>query len=344
MLIAPEYTSAQRPNYGVLNYDDPYPEGALIKTTLFCTEERKRNGQCFYFEDPPEESLLNATVTVARMNHGSPSACSGTVIRLIKGRQSCKVPLLLTSAHCVDLSEISTKIVTAVNHKGAAHIDLIEIEKFQGRCVEGSTKNCLVPPLDKIEDSNLGYTGVDQALIPLKKEYFNKDYADGFISGYELNLDEISTRKDKDVFQTCFDQKKPATMSAILRPHHFEGALKRTSPTKIQDRIRKDTCRNLIWMGTTTTTETIKHYITHDCPSLEGLSGSLITLSCNNKKGIFVVDAQRFGGISAETEKRAEDGETMTFNPNNQSFVNTAVHIDKDLLELFSDNYCGFDI
>ena len=87
---------------------------------------------------------------------------------------------------------------------------------------------------------------------------------------------------------------------------------------------------------------TTKDYLIHDCPTVEGLSGSLLTLQCNNRKGLFVHDGRIFGGISDEEKANARADESMPFDPNNRSFVNTAFHITPDLLQLFSDNYCGF--
>ena len=346
MFIIPKYTLPQRSGYSILNYDASHQAGAFIKTTLFCTEDRRNanGGRCDYFQNKlddtlEEESLRDATVSVVRTRGNSViGSGAGTVIKLKKGADFCNKPLLLTSAHCVNLSGITGGELTNYNHIGGAFISPDEIRELQNVCLDSANKNCLVTPQSMIDASDLGYTGVDQALIPLTN--FNPKYATGTIPAYEVDIDKVSTEND---LEGCFNGTK-ATMTTSLREDHLQsdgGPIKGQVTNNIRDLIRKDTCKNLSWMGEKNP-KTIRHYITHNCPTLKGLSGSLLTLNCNNKKGFFIHGGSSFGGISDETEKRAKDGESMTFDPNNRSFVNTAFHITPDLLQLFSDNYCGF--
>ena len=191
-----------------------------------------------------------------------------------------------------------------------------------------------------INASDLGYTGVDQVLIPLTN--FNEDYAEGELRGYEVDIDKVSTKEE---LQGCFNGT-PATITTSLREDHlknndglYEGPIKGSVTSDIKDLIRKDTCSNLSWK-----TGSTKSNIAHDCPALGGLSGSLMTLNCKGKKGIFVHRGSRFGDRVTQKEKdEAKAGERMTFDPS-RSFENEAVHITPDLLDLFFDNYCGFDI
>ena len=336
--IIPKYTLPTRLGFSTFNYHDSYPAGAFIKTTLFCTEDRKINGTCDYFQNTPEETtLLDATVAVGRASRGRPAAsCAGTVIEIKKEGKSCRKPLLLTSAHCVNFLDVTGKReVGAFNHLGGAFITPQEIQDLQGRCLDTANKNCLVTPETMINASNLGYTGVDQALVPLTN--FNEEYAIGTISGYEVDIDQVAT---KDDLEGCFDGTREAIITTSLGEYHLSskgGPIRGRVPNNTRDLIRKDTCKNLSWEKGRT-----KDYINHDCPALVGLSGSLLTLSCNNKKGLFVHQTQRFGARVSQREiDKATAGESMPFDPY-RSFVNTAVHITPELLELFSDNYCGF--
>ena len=191
------------------------------------------------------------------------------------------------------------------------------------------------------DDTHLGYSGVDQALVPLR------NFFKGSIPAYEVDLDNISSKTD---LTRCFQDKTEATMSTSLRADHFEdkgGPLRGGSSGKAIDLIRKDTCRNLNWMGDNYKIhKQLKSTSLMNVLLYPGLSGSLLTLSCNNKKGFFIVHRclKAWWDFSLKIERRAKEGQSMDFNFENQSFVNTAVHINKELLELFSDNYCEFSI
>ena len=337
MFIVPKYTLPQKSGYSILNYDASYQAGAFIKTTLFCTDERKKNGRCDYFQNKPEETeLLDATVGLIRRRNGNEiGSCAGTVIKLKKEGKPCNKPLLLTSAHCVNLSGVTGGSVLSFNHLGSALTKPDEIKNLQNVCLDSANKNCLVTPQSMINASNLGYTGVDQALIPLTN--FNPKYATGTIPAYEVDIDKVSTEND---LEGCFNGTK-ATMTTSLREDHLQsdgGPIKGQVTNNIRDLIRKDTCSNLNWRKGTT-----KDYINHDCPTLEGLSGSLMTLNCKGKKGFFIHRASRFGRISDEEKRTAKAGTSMTFDPD-RSFENTAVHITPDLLNLFFETYCESSI
>ena len=61
---------------------------------LFC--DSNDIADCSFPNEPVEKELMYSTVVV--FGHLS---CSGIVVRLKKGANVCKTPLLLTSGHCV---------------------------------------------------------------------------------------------------------------------------------------------------------------------------------------------------------------------------------------------------
>ena len=69
--------------------------------TLFCENERRdTDGNCIYFDEDPG-TLGEATVLVS----GS-GRCSGSIIELQRGHETCKTPFLLTAGHCADPKNI----------------------------------------------------------------------------------------------------------------------------------------------------------------------------------------------------------------------------------------------
>ena len=145
MFIIPKYTLPQRSGYSTLNYYDPYQAGSFTKATLFCTDDRKVGGSCDHFENKlTETKLRDATVSVVRRKNGqSLGSCVGTVIRLKKEGRFCKKPLLLTSAHCVNVSGVTGEKLGAYNHIGGAFISPNEIKELQGLCLDTSKKTAL---------------------------------------------------------------------------------------------------------------------------------------------------------------------------------------------------------
>ena len=184
------------------------------------------------------------------------------------------MPLLLTCEHCVDLSKMSTKTVTAYNHIGAARIELHEIEELQAPRDHSGKRNCI----DIDSEMCLIDSEFDVALIPLR------NFHGGSIPGYEVDLDKIA---NKEELGKCFQEKQEAVISALLTPTNFTriSGISQAQPRK--EHIRKDTCRNLSWDEVISERDA-ETLITHDCPTANGFSGSLLTLSCEGKQGLFI--------------------------------------------------------
>ena len=307
--------------------------------TLFCENERKdRQGNCIYFDEDPG-TLREATVVVI----SNASVCSGSIIELQRGHETCKTPFLLTAGHCADPTKTGNTISFA-NRKIQKSLGSFykvknqTLKSLQTKCVRSqdhpTQENCLLTPQHILnDDKKLDFGGVDQALIP--------------ITNYGSNLPRIrvdlNSLLKKDELTQCFNKKHEATVVSYLTEEHLSKIGKGHLNTgEDKDHIRADRCSDLSWL--TKTKSNIKSLIGHRCPTLKGMSGSFFSLSCGNKQALFVYQGQSFKGASDSLKQRAKAGENILPSEYQvkEGFKNTATHIDSKLLELYAKDYCGF--
>ena len=302
--------------------------------TLFCENERRdTDGNCIYFDEDPG-TLGEATVGVS----GS-GRCSGSIIELQRGHETCKTPFLLTAGHCADPKNIARNLLfgnSTINR--VYRIEKQVFKSLQTKCVRSqdhpTQENCLLTPQHILNDDNkTKFGGVDQALIP--------------ITNYGSNLPRIrvdlNSLLKKDELTQCFQKNHEATVVSYLTEEHLSKIGKGHLNTgEDKDHIRADRCSDLSWL--TKTKSNIKSLIGHRCPSLEGMSGSFFRVSCGNKQALFIHRGSRLVGASSDSAQRSREGKSVypSEYQNKESFKNTATYIDPKLLERYARDYCGF--
>ena len=305
--------------------------------TLFCENERRdRQGNCIYFDEDPG-TLGEATLFVS----GS-GDCSGSIIELQRGHETCKTPFLLTAGHCADPKNIANTIRFG-NRKTQKLSGILKVKKqalqtLQTKCVRSqdhpTQENCLLTPQHILNDENKRkFGGVDQALIP--------------ITNYGSNLPRIrvdlNSLLKKDELTQCFQKNHEATVVSYLTEEHLSKIGKGHLNTgEDKDHIRADRCSDLSWFRKHR--HTIKKIIAHRCPTLKGMSGSFFSLSCENKQALFIYEGQSLEGTSDSLKQKARDGRSIYSSEYQvkENFKNTATHIDPKLLERYARDYCGF--
>ena len=176
---------------------------------------------------------------------------------------------------------------------------------------------------------------MDQALIPLKNIKAN-------IPSVKIDLNSLVS---KDDLSECLNGKHQATMVSYLMFDHLDKIGKPEFKTdKHEDYIKAHTCNDLSLLPKTKSS--IKQMIGHRCPSLKGMSGSFLKLSCKtqNKTALLVHQGSSFQGASEDLKTRAKRGDSI---PPSQyevkkGFRNEDTYIDSSLIDLYVDEYCGF--
>ena len=109
-----------------------------------------------------------------------------------------------------------------------------------------------------------------------------------------------------------------------------------------EDYIKLDTCDNLNWA--LKGSESIKDVLGHRCPTLSGMSGSFLFVSCKDKTGLFTHQGRGLADISDIIEKKAEDGNFIRPSEyeGKKCFKNLATFIEPKLLKLYAKEYCDF--
>ena len=305
--------------------------------TLFCENERRdTDGNCIYFDEDPG-TLRESTVAVSGSGH-----CSGSIIELQRGHETCKTPFLLTAGHCADPKNI-VNIIAFGNRKIQKLSGILKVKKqalqtLQTKCVRSqdhpTQENCLLTPQHILNDDNkLDFSGVDQALIP--------------ITNYGSNLPRIrvdlNSLLKKDELTQCFQKNHEATVVSYLTEEHLSKIGKGHLNTgEDKDHIRADRCSDLSWFPKHR--NTIKPTIGHRCPSLDGMSGSFLQLSCKDKIALFIHRGSGFKGISSQLMEKARSDKNIypSEYKNKEGFKNTANFIDLKILERYARDYCGF--
>ena len=293
-----------------------------------------------------QEKIKDAVVQVIANRIGTDSTnllCSGIVIKLKKGMYECKNPILVTAGHCLNKLDK----ITVMNDKGARfHVPGSEIQALRKKCLDAKELDCLVTPEDV--DSLV----FDQALIPIYNEIEE-------VKPYEIDINEVLSQEE---LEPCFeDPNLTARMTSAIRvtPEKI-SKLGITSKTNIDNssiQIYTQTCTNLKWYEKLKYIRTeykklvsqnlepeiineekvyedytegiYRNLLEHKCISIKGLSGSFITLDCNNKKGFFI------------NVGRVVYKEQTTSSPRSPHKV--AYHVDSKLLEFYFENYCSSD-
>ena len=307
--------------------------------TLFCENERRdRQGNCIYFDEDPG-TLREGTVLVL----SNASECSGSIIELQRGHETCETPFLLTAGHCANPTKTGNFIRFANRkiQKSLGSFYKVKKEALQTlktKCVRSqdhpTQENCLLTPQHILNDENKRkFGGVDQALIP--------------ITNYGSNLPRIrvdlNSLLKKDELTQCFQKNHEATVVSYLTEEHLSKIGKGHLNTgEDKDHIRADRCSDLSWFPKHR--NTIKQIIAHRCPTLKGMSGSFFSLSCENKQALFIYEGQSLEGTSDSLKQKARDGRSIYSSEyqGKESFKNTATHIDLKILERYAKDYCDF--
>ena len=261
--------------------------------TLFC-ERTDRQGNCIYFDEDPG-TLREGTVLVL----SNASECSGSVIELKRGHETCKTPFLLTAGHCADPTKTGNTISFA-NRKiqkslgGFYHVKNQTLKSLQTKCVRSqdhpTQENCLLTPQHILNDENKRkFGGVDQALIP--------------ITNYGSNLPRIrvdlNSLLKKDELTQCFQKNHEATVVSYLTEEHLSKIGKGHLNTgEDKDHIRADRCSDLSWRDRKHRHTDKTNYSNTGVPALKGMSGSFFSLSCENKQALFIYEGQSLEGTS----------------------------------------------
>ena len=256
--------------------------------TLFCENERRdRQGNCIYFDEDPG-TLREGTVLVL----SNASECSGSIIELQRGHETCKTPFLLTAGHCADPTKTGNFIRFA-NRKIQKSLGSFykvknqTLKSLQTKCVRSqdhpTQENCLLTPQHILNDDNKRkFGGVDQALIP--------------ITNYGSNLPRIrvdlNSLLKKDELTQCFSTKNhEATVVSYLTEEHLSKIGKGHLNTgEDKDHIRADRCSDLSWRDINN--YTVKQVIQHRCPSLYGMSGSFFRCLAKINKLFWFIKVQ----------------------------------------------------
>ncbi len=165
----------------------------------------------------------------------------------------------------------------------------------------------------------------------------------GNIPAFEIDIERVANKEDLD---SCFkDPYLQARITSVLTKSHLKK-MKKNELKAIKDYIQSHTCHNLSWMKIRRNEGVIKRSLGHRCPGLYGMSGSFMNFECHNKKALFVHKGHLFIAASDEVYNRAKAGEIIYSSEyeRKESFKNTAIYIEPELLEFYFNNYCDSNV